>query len=118
GRDDQQGAVAGDYIAKNFKGKRVAIVHDKTTYGQGLAEETRKNLNSKGLKEVMFEGVNKDDKDFSALVSKVKAANADLIYWGGRHLVGRAARHRRLDPAAAARPGRQGAVHGSRRHRR
>src|SRR5215471_617364 len=73
GRDDQQGAVAGDYIAKNFKGKKIAIVHDKTTYGQGLAEETRKNLNAKGLKEVMFEGVNKDDKDFSALVSKVKA---------------------------------------------
>jgi len=78
GRDDQQGAVAGDYIAKNFKGKKVAIVHDKTTYGQGLAEETRKNLNSKGLKEVMFEGVNKDDKDFSALVSKVKASNAEF----------------------------------------
>jgi branched-chain amino acid transport system substrate-binding protein len=88
GRDDQQGAVAADYIAKNFKGKKVAIVHDKTTYGQGLAEETRKNLNSKGLKEVMFEGVNKDDKDFSALVSKVKASNADLIYWGGLHDTG------------------------------
>jgi branched-chain amino acid transport system substrate-binding protein len=88
GRDDQQGAVAADYIAKNFKGKKIAIVHDKTTYGQGLAEETRKNLNAKGLKEVMFEGVNKDDKDFSALVSKVKASNADLIYWGGLHDTG------------------------------
>src|SRR6266571_7322061 len=43
GRDDQQGAVAGSYIVKNFKGKKIAIVHDKTTYGQGLAEETRKN---------------------------------------------------------------------------
>ena len=88
GRDDQQGAVAADYIFKNFKGKKIAVVHDKTTYGQGLAEETRKNLNSKGLKEVMFEGVNKDDKDFSALVSKVKASNADLIYWGGLHDTG------------------------------
>jgi branched-chain amino acid transport system substrate-binding protein len=88
GRDDQQGAIAADYIAKNFKGKKIAIVHDKTTYGQGLAEETRKNLNSKGLKEVMFEGVNKDDKDFSALVSKVKASNADLVYWGGLHDTG------------------------------
>ena len=42
GRDDQQGAVAGDYILKNFKGKKIAVVHDKTTYGQGLADETRK----------------------------------------------------------------------------
>src|SRR5262244_239653 len=88
GRDDQQGAVAGDYIAKHFQGKKVAILHDRTTYGQGLAEETKKNLNSKGLKEVMFEGVNKDDKDFSALVSKVKASNADLVYWGGLHDTG------------------------------
>jgi branched-chain amino acid transport system substrate-binding protein len=88
GRDDQQGAVAGDYIVKNFKDKKIAIVHDKTTYGQGLAEETRKAINAKGLKEVLFEGVNKDDKDFSALVSKVKATNADLVYWGGLHDTG------------------------------
>src|SRR5499433_190581 len=88
GRDDQQGAVAGDYIFKNFKGKKIAIVHDKTTYGQGLAEETRKTMHAKGLKEVLFEGVNKDDKDFSALVSKVKAANADLVDWGGLHDTG------------------------------
>src|SRR5215472_15669671 len=85
GRDDQQGIVAGGLIAAQFKGKRVAIVHDKTTYGQGLAEETRKAINAKGLKAVMFEGVNKDDKDFTALVSKIKGANADLIYWGGLH---------------------------------
>src|SRR5712671_4978629 len=88
GRDDQQGAIAADYILKNFKGKKIAVVHDKTTYGQGLAEETRKNMNAKGLKEVLFEGVNKDDKDFSALVSKIKATNADLVYWGGLHDTG------------------------------
>ncbi len=85
GRDDQQGGVAGAYIAANFKGKRVAVIHDKTTYGQGLADETRKAMNAKGVKEVMYEGVNKDDKDFTALVSKLKAANPDLIYWGGLH---------------------------------
>lgn len=88
GRDDQQGEVAGAYIAKHFAGKKVAIIHDKTTYGLGLATETRKTMNAKGVKEVMFEGVNKDDKDFSALVSKTKATGADLIYWGGLHDTG------------------------------
>ena len=88
GRDDQQGAVAADYIAKNFQGKKVAVVHDKTTYGQGLADETRKAMNAKGLKEVLYEGVNTGEKDFSALVSKIKAAGADLVYWGGLHTEG------------------------------
>jgi branched-chain amino acid transport system substrate-binding protein len=88
GRDDQQGGIAGGIIATKFKGKRVAIIHDKTTYGQGLADETRKAMNAKGVKEVFYEGVNKDDKDFTALVSKLKQANPDLIYWGGLHDTG------------------------------
>src|ERR1043166_1686730 len=88
GRDDQQGAVAGDYIAKNFKGKKVAVVHDKTTYGQGLADETKKAMNAKGIKEVLYEGINIGDKDFSALISKIKASGADLVYWGGLHTEG------------------------------
>ncbi|WP_152045440.1 branched-chain amino acid ABC transporter substrate-binding protein [Aureimonas psammosilenae] len=85
GRDDQQGAVAGKYIAENFKGKKVAIIHDKTPYGQGLADETKKAMNAAGDKEVMYEGVNVGDKDFSALISKMKAEKVDLIYWGGLH---------------------------------
>jgi branched-chain amino acid transport system substrate-binding protein len=88
GRDDQQGGIAGAIIAAKFKGKRVAVVHDKTTYGQGLADETRKAMNAKGVKEIFYEGVNKDDKDFTALVTKLKAANPDLIYWGGLHDTG------------------------------
>jgi branched-chain amino acid transport system substrate-binding protein len=64
------------------------MVHDKTTYGQGLADETRKTMNAKGLKEVLYEGVNIGDKDYSALVSKIKAARADLVYWGGLHDTG------------------------------
>jgi branched-chain amino acid transport system substrate-binding protein len=83
GRDDQQGAVAGAYIVQHYKGKKVAIVHDKTTYGQGLADETKKFINPKGIKEVLYEGINIGDKDFSALVSKIKASGADLVYWGG-----------------------------------
>jgi branched-chain amino acid transport system substrate-binding protein len=88
GRDDQQGAVAAAYIVKNMKGKKIAIVHDKTTYGQGLADETKKAMNKAGIKEVLYEGINLGEKDFSALVSKIKAAGADLVYWGGLHTEG------------------------------
>jgi len=88
GRDDQQGAVAGDYLATKLKGKKVAVVHDKTTYGKGLADETKKAMNAKGIKEVVYEGVNTGEKDFSALVSKLKAAGTEVVYWGGLHTEG------------------------------
>ena len=88
GRDDQQGAVAAAYLVRNYAGKRVAIVHDKTTYGKGLADETQKAMNAAGLKEVIYEGVNTGEKDFSALISKLKAANVDIVYWGGLHTEG------------------------------
>jgi branched-chain amino acid transport system substrate-binding protein len=85
GRDDQQGAVAGGYLADKFKGKKVAVVHDKTPYGKGLADETQKAMNAKGLKEVVYEGVNPGEKDYSALVSKLKQAGVDIVYFGGLH---------------------------------
>jgi branched-chain amino acid transport system substrate-binding protein len=85
GRDDQQGLVAADYIAKNFKGKNVAILNDKTTYGKGLADETKKALNKAGFTEKMFESYNKGDKDFNSIVSRLKRDNIDLVYVGGYH---------------------------------
>ena len=88
GRDDQQGEVAGKYIASALKGKKVAIVHDKTTYGKGLADETQKAANKEGVKEVLYEGVNTGEKDFSALVSKIKSSGAEIVYWGGLHTEG------------------------------
>src|SRR5712691_8500525 len=88
GRDDQQGKVAGDYILKHFKGKKIAFVHDKTTYGKGLADETMKTIQGGGMKGVLYEGVNTGEKDYSALVSKIKQSGADLIYWGGLYTEG------------------------------
>ena len=88
GRDDQQGAVAGAYIAQHYRDKKIAIVHDKTTYGKGLADETQKALRAAGIREVIYEGVNTGEKDFSALISKLKAAGVDLVYWGGLHTEG------------------------------
>jgi branched-chain amino acid transport system substrate-binding protein len=83
GRDDAQGAVAGKYLADHYKGKNVAIIHDKTAYGKGLADETKKAANKLGVKEAMYESINQGDKDFTALVSKMKQANIDAIYFGG-----------------------------------
>jgi branched-chain amino acid transport system substrate-binding protein len=83
GRDDHQGLVAGEYILKNFNGRKIAIVHDKTTYGQGLADVTRATINKGGMKDVLYEGVNVGGRDYSALVSRIKASGADLVYWGG-----------------------------------
>ena len=88
GRDDQQGPVAGEYVLKNYKGKKIAVVHDKTTYGQGLADEMKKTINKGGLKEVLFEGVNTGEKDYSALVSKIKQSGAELVYFGGLYTEG------------------------------
>jgi len=85
GRDDQQGTVAGNYIAEKYKGKHVAIIHDKSTYGKGLADETKKALNAKGVTETLYDSVTQGDKDFSALVSKLKSAGIDVIYFGGYH---------------------------------
>jgi branched-chain amino acid transport system substrate-binding protein len=85
GRDDQQGSVAGQYIAKHFKGKNVAVINDKTTYGKGLADETKKALNKAGFTEKMYESYNKGDKDFNAIVSRLKRDNIDLVFVGGYH---------------------------------
>jgi branched-chain amino acid transport system substrate-binding protein len=83
GRDDVQGGVAGKYLADHYQGKRIAIIHDKTAYGKGIADETKKAMNAAGLKEAMYEAITQGDKDFSALISKMKQANIDAIYFGG-----------------------------------
>jgi len=85
GRDDQQGAVAGKYIADNFKDVKVAVVHDKTPYGQGLADETKKAMNGLGITEAMYEGITAGEKDYSALIAKMKEAGVGLVYFGGLH---------------------------------
>jgi branched-chain amino acid transport system substrate-binding protein len=85
GRDDQQGIVAGNYIANNFAGTKVAVLHDKTAYGKGLADETRKQLKKRGITETMYEAYTAGEKDYSALVSKMKANDIGVIYIGGYH---------------------------------
>ncbi|VVN86792.1 ABC transporter substrate-binding protein [Pseudomonas fluorescens] len=85
GRDDQQGIVAGDYIVDVLKGKKVAVLHDKDTYGQGLADATKAQLTKRGVTPVLYEGLTRGEKDFSAVVTKIRAAGADIVYFGGLH---------------------------------
>jgi branched-chain amino acid transport system substrate-binding protein len=83
GRDDQQGAIAADWLVKHYAGRRVAVIHDQTTYGKGLADATKTAINSKGLKEVLYSSLSVGERDFSALVTRLKAANVDAVYFGG-----------------------------------
>lgn len=82
GRDDQQGRKAAEFVINDLKIKSAAILHDKTTYGQGLADEFRKAVEGK-VKVTYHSGVTQGDKDFSAVLTNVKTGNPDLIYFGG-----------------------------------
>jgi branched-chain amino acid transport system substrate-binding protein len=85
GRDDQQAEVAAAYVLKNMKDKRVAIIHDKGTYGQGLADAFKAAINAGGMQEVQYNSLTPGEKDLSALITRIKADNVDVIYFGGYH---------------------------------
>src|SRR5271155_2607205 len=88
GRDDQQGKLWADLALGKLKDKKIAIVHDKTPYGKGLADAAKGFMNAGGKTEVLYEGVNTGEKDYSAIVSKIKASGADYVMWGGLHTEG------------------------------
>jgi branched-chain amino acid transport system substrate-binding protein len=102
GRDDQQGDVAGKFIAASFQNKKIAVLHDKTTYGRGLADATIASLAKAGVKPILFEGVNTGEKDYLAVVDKVKEAGADVVYWGGTYPEGGLIRRQMTDQGVTA----------------
>ncbi|NHB93032.1 branched-chain amino acid ABC transporter substrate-binding protein [Photorhabdus cinerea] len=83
GLDSDQGPTAAKYIAEKIKPQRLAIVHDKQQYGEGLARSVLDKLKKAGVNIVLFEGVTAGDKDFSALVARLKKENVDFVYFGG-----------------------------------
>jgi branched-chain amino acid transport system substrate-binding protein len=85
GRDDQQGAIAADYIAQNFPDANIAIVHDRTAYGKGLADATRASLDALGVQDSFYQAYTAGESDYSALVTRLNADDIDVLYVGGYH---------------------------------
>jgi branched-chain amino acid transport system substrate-binding protein len=83
GRDDQQGTIAGNYLADRCSDKSIAIVHDGEAYGRGLAEETKRQLNARGVKEALFTEITPGNADYGELVAELSAVGADVVYYGG-----------------------------------
>ena len=81
--DTQQGSVAGEFAVKNLKVKKIAIVDDRTAYGQGLADQFEKAAKAAGGTIVVREFTNDKAVDFKAILTKIKSMNPDLVYYGG-----------------------------------
>jgi branched-chain amino acid transport system substrate-binding protein len=82
GRDDQQGYVAARFVIDNLKLKKVAVLHDKTTYGQGLADEFKKSLGA-DIEVVYYGGINIGEKDFRTVLTTLKTKRPEFLYFGG-----------------------------------
>ncbi|HBR22443.1 MAG TPA: branched chain amino acid ABC transporter substrate-binding protein, partial [Nitrospiraceae bacterium] len=82
GRDDQQGKVGAEFVINELKLKKIAIIHDKTTYGQGLADEFKKFITGK-VEVVYYSGIIQGDKDFKTVLTAMKDKKPELIYFGG-----------------------------------
>jgi branched-chain amino acid transport system substrate-binding protein len=85
GRDDRQGYVAGAYMARRFKGKRIAVLHDKSAYGRGIADATRKTLRDAGVTEALYDAYTAGEKDYTGLVSRLKQTGIEAVFVGGYH---------------------------------
>lgn len=86
--DDVQGTFAADFAFDKLKSRAAAVVHDKTAYGQGIAEVFQNRFKELGGTVLSFDGVQPGDKDFKALVTRVKSASPDLLYFGGTYTEG------------------------------
>jgi branched-chain amino acid transport system substrate-binding protein len=86
--DDVQGTYAADFAVQKLHLKRAAIIHDKTAYGQGVAEEFKKRFEADGGTVLVFDGINVPDKDFNALLTRVNGLKPELIYFGGDYAGG------------------------------
>ncbi len=83
GRDDEQAIVAAAYIDKHFRDAKVAVLDDNSTYGKGIADLIRANLGKDKIDVLYSASYTAGEKDFSALISRMKAAGINFVYVGG-----------------------------------
>ncbi len=88
GRDDQQGPAIASYVANELKAKKVAIIDDKTAYGEGIANEVEKTLKGAKVNIVGRERTTDKETDFKAILTKIKAKNPDVVFHGGMDATG------------------------------
>jgi branched-chain amino acid transport system substrate-binding protein len=82
GTDDQQGKVAADFVLKTLHPKRAAIIHDKTAYGQGLADYFKKALGDR-VQVVYYGGIIQRDPDYKAVLTTIKENKPEVYFFGG-----------------------------------
>jgi branched-chain amino acid transport system substrate-binding protein len=85
GRDDQQGPTAATFLRDQLKLDKIAILDDKTSYGEGLADEVKKSFEAQGGQVTMFQGFGKDERDFRANIDVIKGSGAQALFWGGMY---------------------------------
>ena len=85
--DAQLGGVMGRYAVKDLKAKSIAIIDDRTAYGQGVADEFEKSVKAAGGKVVGREFTNDKATDFNAILTKLKGAKPDVVFYGGMDAV-------------------------------
>ena len=83
GRDDSQGKLAGDFLAERFARKRIAILHDGSTYGEGLASEAREQLRVRGETEIIYGLYTPAAADYADVLRRLRQARIDVLYVGG-----------------------------------
>jgi branched-chain amino acid transport system substrate-binding protein len=83
GRDDRQGELAGDFLVAHWANRRIAILHDGSVYGEGLAAQTRQRLRQRGVTEVIYDAYRPGATDYAALVARLQRAGIDVLYIGG-----------------------------------
>ena len=83
GRDDIQALLASEYLQRAWDGKAIGIIHDNSTYGQGLARLTRDKLNEAGVSEVLFKAFEPGKLDYGDLLDEIRRRQVEVLYIGG-----------------------------------